>query len=300
MSKISKLSSKRKGKVDSSELTDNLPNLTTESLAGNSDSSESESDTDESTDLKQTIKHELHKKSVLEPIISTMLNGILNDKTLFDSLVEAVYTAVSTRIREQRVDDIKQEVHDSVSMDILNNKSEISDLKTEIDHLKENNYTLQHQIEEAEQYSRRNCLLLHGVPEQNKEDTTITAINEISSRLGIPIKADHIDRSHRLGKPKIMPPSDSDNKPNPRPIIIKFVSYSQRAAVYLVKSKLKKTHLLITESLTTTRMEIYRKALALRKAGLIETVWSQDGRIFIINNQEKRLTISKVANLDSF
>ena len=59
-------------------------------------------------------------------------------------------------------------------------------------------------MDDLEQYSRQNCLVLHGVNESNNENTNEIIISHynFSEELGVEIKEDDLDRSHRLGKPK--------------------------------------------------------------------------------------------------
>ena len=64
------------------------------------------------------------------------------------------------------------------------------------------------ETDDLEQYSRRNCLVLHGVNESNEENTNEIIIKTFSEEIGVEIKEDDLDRSHRLGKPK-----RKDNKP---------------------------------------------------------------------------------------
>ena len=49
-----------------------------------------------------------------------------------------------------------------------------------------------------EQYSRRNCLLLHGMPE-SEEDSNEAVISVCNGKLELNISADDIERSHLLG-----------------------------------------------------------------------------------------------------
>ena len=42
---------------------------------------------------------------------------------------------------------------------------------------------------------------------------------------------------------------------NPRPVIVKFTSYEPRRAVFTSKRKLKGTHIVITENLTSRRVD---------------------------------------------
>ena len=59
-------------------------------------------------------------------------------------------------------------------------------------------------IDGLEQYSRRNCALIHGIPEDKAEKTDNVFIETISQHLGVNLKAEHLDRTHRLGAPKKM------------------------------------------------------------------------------------------------
>ena len=83
--------------------------------------------------------------------------------------------------------------------------------------LKEKFFQVDKTLDRQEQYSRRNCLLVHGVEENNNEDTDQEIINIVKNDLGEEITIHDIDRTHRLGKRKL------DNNV-PRPIIVKFTS----------------------------------------------------------------------------
>ena len=131
-------------------------------------------------------------------------------------------------------------------------------------------------MDNQEQYSRCNCSLLHRVTEISDEDTTATCIELLNSKLKSTLTKEHIDRLHRLGKPK----TGEDKKP--RPIIIKFVSYYTRSSIFGSKRKLKGSSLLIRESLTTRRMDLLRKAQSQTRLGNFKCIWTQDDRIFAL------------------
>ena len=82
---------------------------------------------------------------------------------------------------------------------------------------------LQEDVDDLEQYSRRNCLLVHGLKEEDGENTTNKVLKVFKDKLGLSTKSSEITRSHRLGKKK------SDKT---RPIIAKFISYKPRSEVY--------------------------------------------------------------------
>ena len=73
------------------------------------------------------------------------------------------------------------------------------------------------QADNQEQYSRRNCLLVHGLPESTLENTDDLVITMFKNEMDIEMFSDGIGRSHRIGKQK-----DDPNKVRP-------VSPSQKA-----------------------------------------------------------------------
>ena len=89
------------------------------------------------------------------------------------------------------------------------------------------------EIDDLEQYSGRNCLLLHGVVETNAEctnDIIIIIIQTCAEELGIDVKQEYLERSHRLGKVK-------RNGNKSQPIIVKFARYAVRNKVLSNKKK---------------------------------------------------------------
>ena len=90
--------------------------------------------------------------------------------------------------------------------------------KNEVKYLNEKVETVDRSLDCHEQYSRRNCLLIHGVKENEKEDTDKVVIEFFEKEMKEKLSANDIDRSHRLGK--------KQTGSRPRPIIIKFSSYN--------------------------------------------------------------------------
>ena len=114
---------------------------------------------------------------------------------------------------------------DDLEKEIKKKDEKINQLEKTIENLAEKQKSLSSEIDDLEQYSRRNCLLLHGVNESNDENTNEIIIKKFSEELGVEIKEDDLDRSHRLGKPK-----RKDNKP--RPIIVKFARYAVSREIF--------------------------------------------------------------------
>ena len=136
------------------------------------------------------------------------------------------------------------------------------------------------QIDSNEQHNRSECLLLHGVPESEKETPTQSKAlfaKQISQDLGIRIEENYIKRAHRLGKRR--------NNGKPRPIIVRFYDSELRNHIYYNKKELKVS---ITESLTKHRMQV--KSTAEQTYGE-KNVWTKEGRIYAKDSSGQIKTI---------
>ena len=112
--------------------------------------------------------------------------------------------------------------------------------------------------------------------------------------LGVPVTNADLDRTHRLG-PK---PNSEDPRPKTRGIIVKFTNYQIRAKVYKNKKKLKGRKLFISESLTSSRLDLYTKIYK-DHANDITATWTQDGRIYIIpKGGGDRVVINRLSDID--
>ena len=165
---------------------------------------------------------------------------------------------------------------DELEKQIKNKDEKIQLLENRVEILKEEKESQGKEIDDLEQYSRRNCLLLNGVVETNAECTDDIIIKTCAEELGIDVKQEDLDRSHRLGKVK-----RNDNKPPP--IVVKFAHYAVRNKVFSNKKKLKGKKLLITESLTVYRMKLLDEA---RQKYGVRNVWTYDGRVMYKENNK--------------
>lgn len=164
----------------------------------------------------------------------------------------------------------------------LTEKDEIiNELEHNVKELSETVNVLNKQIDKQEQYSRRNCLLIHNVGEQENEDTDQLAIDTINQNMNETITLNDIDRTHRLG-----PVKNEGNKK--RPIIVKFSRYYVKNKVFGKKKMLKGKNVSITESLTKTRMGELIKA---RNEHGFENVWTNDGRILYKDVSSKKVKV---------
>ena len=148
---------------------------------------------------------------------------------------------------------------------ITNLQKENSNLKNELD-------LVRAMADRNEQKSRASCLLLHGVPEEENEDTDNVALDIIKNQIGVDISISDIERSHRVGSKK----AKQTRKSKHRPLIMGFASMRKRMEVFASKKKLKSKEILLTESLTKFRYELLKKAKM--KFG-VKNKWTSEGRI---------------------
>ena len=100
-------------------------------------------------------------------------------------------------------------------------------------------------VNRQEQYSRRICILLHSLKENQNKDTDNVVIYMISTEMDLLISLGDIDLTHRKGVP---------NGGKSRPRSIKFAQYNDMRSIFTNKKRLKRKDLSVTESLTVIRM----------------------------------------------
>ena len=69
---------------------------------------------------------------------------------------------------------------------------------------------------------------MHGVEEQEQENTNNIVLNVIKEHVDIEFLVKDVDRSHRIGK--------SNSKSKRRPIIVKFISYNDHRKILIIKN----------------------------------------------------------------
>ena len=136
---------------------------------------------------------------------------------------------------------------DDFERDRLEKEKIIKDLKEEVTYVRGKVDNIKAEMGKQGQYSRRNCLLIHVIPENKNKYIDDLAMEVIGSKMDIKITANDINRTHRIRKLK--------NNGKPRPVIIKFVRYNDRKKVFSSKRLLKDSGVSITKSLTAFRMK---------------------------------------------
>lgn len=232
-----------------------------------------------------------------DPTTSTSVAAAGTTITLDATSIEAIAQLVISNMQLK----INAIVKESVQEALLSMELKVQSLKeSNIELLQENAslkvrvYNLETQVDDIEQYSRRNCLRVSGLTERHDEDTD-KLILDLAKELDINLSITDIDRSHRLGRPAV--PGG-----RPRQIIVKFTSYRARDMLFskrkVMKDKPGFSHTYINEDLTYKRSQMLYEARQAMKAKDITGAWSFDGKLYVRDNSDTRRKLERQGDLE--
>ena len=137
---------------------------------------------------------------------------------------------------------------------------------------------LEKEADDQEQYSRSNCLIVHGIKNTSKRGEYLDNENfvclELNKKLTLnpPIQVSDLDIAHPL-------PSKKGDA-----VIIKFLRRTQRNLFYSKKKQLKGTGVVITESLTKRRLKLLEAA---KSAFGRYSAWTMKDDVYGFHNNKK-------------
>ena len=204
------------------------------------------------------------------------------------TLREADIVQISSVMKESFREDLRSEMSEmikSIVDGVISGLYEkIHTIERENSALKQENTSLRSRIEKlesaaeaAEQYSRRNCLRVSGIPEVENE-VTDDIIMKMASDINVDITLDEIDRSHRIGRPV---------PTKPRDIIVKLSTFRVSQKLYQARKELKTQGYIgvfINEDLTRLRSGLLFKGRQLVKEKRIIGAWSSNCTVLVKDN----------------
>lgn len=156
-------------------------------------------------------------------------------------------------------------------------------------------------LDDQEQYLRRECVEIKGIPVQDDEDTNDIVI-QVAQLAGVDVQDEDISISHRLpANNKAWKDNDGVTHPPSPPIIIaKFVRRDLKDAIYRARFKLKdkttrdlegstgadNNHIYLSESLTQTRKKLFKSCLKVKKEFKFAITSTSNGRIYFKKNKD--------------
>ena len=171
----------------------------------------------------QDVQANMEPASIEIPPAGTSSQNVI---TLRDSDIQTI----AGILRETFAPQLTDMVNTIVSGVVQGLNLTIQSLEKENRGLKARVELLEAKVDAAEQYSRRNCLRIAGVPENPSENTDVYVM-DLTRAIDAEVSLNDIERSHRVGRRRV--------SGRPRDIIVKFSSYRTRRKVYGARTKTK-------------------------------------------------------------
>ena len=187
-------------------------------------------------------------------------------------------------------------------------------LRKEISTLASNLQTTRIAVNELEQYSRRDCLEIKGIPESREKSTTEIVIT-VGALMDIDVKPDDISISHWLPTLKLaarFQPKPWQNTPTPS-IIVKFTRRDVRDRFYSARKHLREktvadlgitrseNKIFVSESLSSSNKELFKSSLTFKRDFKFKYIWTHAGRIYLRRTQDSpALIVTSPSDLDKY
>ena len=221
-------------------------------------------------------------------------------------------TLLTLTTKMDKLSDMEKELND-VKKSITYVSNSFDEFKNQIQGLKNENNDLRQQLakstrelDDLQQYTRRNNLEITGIPHEEDEDTDNIVV-KLAATLGVNISSSDIDISHRLPRKHN---HQVRNQPSPAPIIVKFVRRSLRNYIYSARKHLRgvstrdvgfqsNNRIYINENLTPANKQLFYQANQRRKEGNWKFIWTNNCKIFTRKNTgDPPICISTSSDLD--
>lgn len=188
---------------------------------------------------------------------------------------------------------------DTFSKQLSEKETIIKSQTRDIQELRNENVSLRAELDELQQYSRRNAVRISGIPEaaDEKPDDVYKSVKDLLTK-DLKVKLDDRDfcRMHRVGRPR---PTGT----SPRQIILKFTSYAARRRVMKARKQLKDVNgphrLYINEDLTRKRAALAKLARDAKGKRKIKDTWVYNGKIFLKLKDDSVKVVTDASKLES-
>lgn len=199
----------------------------------------------------------------------------------------------------KKIGDEKKQLQDKV----LTANNSLNATREKLQQQVEESRHLEEELDNLEQYSRKNSLEIHGVP-QDAYTSTEHVVIKVAEALNITVEPEDIEILHKIYRGKA--------------IIAKFVNHKVKCKLYKERTKLKSVKLsdilpsypatssrnhriYLNENLTIRRKHILEEANRRKRDGTLFSVWTLDGKIFVktspTGNTSKILSVDDLDNL---
>jgi dGTP triphosphohydrolase len=210
------------------------------------------------------------------------LNEILAKFAIIDEM-EKTISFLSKKYDDLNSDFVElKSVHEKLDKENKSLKAQVFQSTRDIKQLK-------YEVNDLEQYSRRDCLEIRGVPYLSEEDTN-EIVKNVGELVDVDLEEDDFSVSHRLGDNS----TRSDTVKRDPAIIVKFVRRSNRDELYKARKKLmnkssrslgfmrqNEQSIYISESLTKLNRKIFNQCLQKKKDLGFKYIWTSYGKTLL-------------------
>ena len=245
---------------------------------------------EENRSLPENEPSRLEIKHILINIEATMTDIKQENRNLKKEL-EGLKESMS--FNEKEFQEIKAslkkaaEKNASLSEELTKTKEELQATTHDLEQEKEETSKVWCALDVLEQYTRKNSLEIHGLPEHVYSDTE-SAVIKVANALQVNLRPEDIEISHKL-----------KGREGKRPIIVKFCSHKTKTKLYRKRTKLRSVkvadifpsyaaavtesnedRIYINENLTPYRRDVLKEANQRKKNKQLASVWTLDGKIY--------------------
>lgn len=141
---------------------------------------------------------------------------------------------------------IKTDVQ-AIREDLSRNEERIRELEDKVSELERENSTLQKRVQSLEESSKKNSIIIFGLAEETEDTSSLKEeiLSLFNNTLSIEVSIQDIDNLYRTGKRRDIA----------RPVIVRFVRFSDKQKVLRSAHKLKGTSLSIKNDLTLQQQQ---------------------------------------------
>lgn len=244
-----------------------------------------------STEFIEAKFREVITEKVLNEAIGQLKRELFEHVRREVGKIQQLYTEMKSRVAEAEKE-----------VEVM--KSQVSDQRAEIDKICEEEARIQvecrkvkdllkereqqmwaqgMELNDIEQYSRRNNLRIYGIDDRNfretPEETAQKLVSLFHDKLDLDLSVKDIDIAHRMGRF-----SQTAN----RPIVCRMVQRVNALKVMRARRKCKGTRVIIREDLTRRNAKLLEKVTALE---CVKTAWSDNGKVVVMlqNGSKKKV-----------
>ena len=235
--------------------------------------------------------------------IQEHLNKIEDNIQQHKDIIEARFANMMTELDSTKKIKFFSDKYDHLQGIAGNNKKEVDEIKSENMCLEETVLELKNLLENAEknlnnfeQYSRRECIEVNGIPCTHDESTDEIVV-ALAKQVGVHITTNDISVSHHL--------KNLATSQQPSTIIAKFISQKIRNQIFENRFKLKKANpgkmIFINESLIRTNRKIFNMYRNFKKDNKWKYVWTKQGQTYLKkSSSDNTLKIESICDLSKY